>query len=193
MDPYFSPNFLETLTNGGGPIPQYNPLLACPTPPESVSGANTPSPCGVQNVPTSNGPQGENFNCPPIHVSSPGPSSAAVAAPCRYQPSTSYPLSCSLPVGGAEVARRAAARRPQLTSSDCSEASIKILNPKPEYDKVQKKHGPRGKFSEQRIQNGQVCVKWSTVGETNALCDRHHKVSSLIKVHQTPMIRSNVK
>ncbi len=143
MDPYF----LANLTTGGQA--QYNPLLACPTPPDSFSGANTPSPGGVQNGPASNGTPEDNinFNYTP-HVSSPGPPTAAVT------------------VGRAEVERRGAARRLQLTSACCSDASIKILNPKPEYDKVQKKHGPRGKISEQRIHNGQVRLKCTVVGET---------------------------
>ncbi len=171
MDPYFSPNFLQTLTTGGQA--QYNPLLACPTPPDSISGANTPSPSGVQNGPVSNGPPEDNinFNYQP-HVSSPGLSTAAVPAPYRYLPPSdngTYPLSCSLLVDRAEVERRGATRRPQLTSASCSDASIKILNPKPEYDKVQKKHGPRGKISEQRIQNGQVRLKCTVVGETSAV------------------------
>lgn len=169
MDPYF----LESLTTGGQS--QYNPLLACPTPPDSVSGTNAPSPSGVQNGPTSNGPpEDTNFNYVPSHVSSPGPSTAAMPAPCRYLQSETLnrnypPLSCSLPVGRAEVERRTATRKPQLTSAHCNEASIKILNPKPEYDKVQKKHGPRGRYSEQRIQNGQVRVMCSVVGKTSAV------------------------
>ena len=120
-------------------------------------------PGGFQNGPTSSGLSANNFNCLPIPVSSPMASSAAVPAPSRYLSSDTlnrdHGLSCSLPVGRLEVERRAATRKPQLTSARCNEASIKILNPKPEYDKVQKKHGPKGKISEQRIQNGQVWVK----------------------------------
>ena len=118
---------------------------------------------GFQNGPTSSGLSANNFNCLPIPVSSPITSSAAIPAPGRYLSSDTHRdhgLSCSLPVGRLEFERRAATRKPQLTSARCSEARtfIKILNPKPEYDKVQKKHGPKGKISEQRIQNGQVWV-----------------------------------
>lgn len=167
MDTCFgtSSDFLSDLvTPGDQRIPQYNynPFpISCPTPPESERGANTPSPIGVQNPLTPSAPREGNFNCMSF-VSSAGPSSVAIPAPCRYQPSSqpngNYPISSSLPVRTGEFARRPA-RRPQVTSAQCNEASIKILNPSPEYDKVQKKHGPRGKFSEQRISRGQVYVK----------------------------------
>lgn len=156
MDLNFSPDFFEIATG-------YNPLPVCPTPPDSVSSANSPSPCALPNGATSGVLQEGIPNYAAVNVSSPGqPSSAAVLVPCRYQPADThggnYPLSASLPVGGAEHARRPT-RRPQLTSAQCREASIKILNPRLEYDKIQKKHGPRGKFSEQRIQNGQGQVR----------------------------------
>ena len=148
--------FLFDLTSGGQDFGQYNcNLLGCPTPPDSVSSANTPSPSRFIYSPTPSVPQEDNFNCTPIMTSSPGPSSAAMVMPCRYPPSGSYQLSSSLPVGRAEVARRAISR-PQLTSAHYNGASIKILNPKQEYYKVQKKHEPRKRYSEQRISNGQV-------------------------------------
>lgn len=158
-------DFLFDLTSGAHDFGQYNcNLLGCPTPPDSVSSANTPSPIGFQNAPTPSVPKEDNFNCTrPIVTSSPGPSSAAMQTPRRYPPSDTvnnenYWFSSSVPVGRAEVARPRETRRPQLTSAHCSisGASIKILNPKQEYDKVQKKHGPRGRYSEQRISNGQV-------------------------------------
>ena len=151
----------------------YNAAPFCPTPPESISSVNSPSPCAVQNV-TTCGVLLEGIpNYAPMNVSSPGqPASTAMFVPCRYPPSDTpngnYLLSASLPVGGAEHARRPT-RRPQLTSAQCSEASIKILNPRLEYDKIQRKHGPRGKISEQRILNGQVRVKCSRVAKTNAV------------------------
>lgn len=168
------------------------------------SGPISRGPTGAfQNGPTSSVLSANNFNCLPVPVSSPMTSSAAIPAPGRYLPSDTlnrdHVLSRSLPAGRLEVERRAATRKPQLTSARSNEASIKILNPKPEYDKVQKKHGPRGKFSEQRIQNGQVWVKCKAVGkkrvpfsfslilnanEMHALCDRHQKVSLLIKAYQ---------
>lgn len=174
MDSNFSPNFLENLTIEEHEIAAgYNPLFVCPTPPDSVSSVKTPSPCGAQNVTTSGVPVEDIPNYAPMDVSSlRQPSSVAMLAPWRYNPSDTpngnHPLSASVPVGGTEVARRPTGR-PQLTSAHCSEASIKILNPRLEYDKVQKKHGPRGKFSEQRILNGQVCMKCSRVGGTNAI------------------------
>jgi len=67
-------------------------------------------------------------------------------------PNTDY-LSTSLPNTGSS---RLASRRPQLTTAQCRQANIEIVNPKEEYDKIQKKHGPKGKISEQRISNGQV-------------------------------------
>jgi len=54
-----------------------------------------------------------------------------------------------------------ASRRPQLTTAQCSQASIEILNPKEEYDKIKRKHGPKGKISQLRISNGQVKVESS--------------------------------
>lgn len=170
VDSNFSPNFLDAMTIGE---PGLNPLFVCPTPPDSVSSVNSPSPCAVQN-PSTSGLLPEGIpSYVPMNVSSPGqPPSAAMPVPCRYQPSHTpngnYPLSASLPVGGADQARRPT-RKPQLTSALCSEACIKILNPKLEYDKIQRKHGPRGKISEQRILNGQVRVKCSRVAKTIAV------------------------
>ena len=170
MDSNFSPNFLEAIAIGEPESAAgFNPLLVCPTPPDSVSSVNSPSPRAVQNITTTVVlPEGIPSYAP-MNVSSPGqPSSAAMLVPCRYQPSDTpngnYPLSASLPVSGADHARRPT-RKPQLTSAHCSEASIKILNPRLEYDKIQRKHGPRGKISEQRILNGQVRVKCSRVGK----------------------------
>lgn len=174
MDSNFSPNFFETITIEEPEIAAgYNPLLVCPTPPDSVSSVNTPSPCAVQNATTSGVSLEGIPNYAPTNGSSPGqPSSAAMLVPCRYQQSdtldVNYPLSASLPVRGTEYGSRPT-RKPQLTLAHCSEANIKILNPKLEYDKIQKKHGPKGKISEQRIINGQVRVKCSRVAETNAI------------------------
>ena len=170
MDTNFSPNFLDAITIGE---PGLNPLFVCPTPPDSVSSVNSPSPCAVQSASTSGLVPEVIPSYVPRDASNPGqPSSAAMLVPYRYQssdaPNGNYPLSASLPVGGADQARRPT-RKPQLTSALCSEASIKILNPKLEYDKIQRKHGPRGKISEQRILNGQVRVKCSKVAETNAV------------------------
>lgn len=169
MDSNFSPNFFEAMAMGEPETATgFNPLLVCPTPPDSVSSVNSPSPCAVQNVTTSAGvlPEGIPSYVPMNAVSSPGqPSSAAMLVPCRYQPSDTpngnYQLSASLPVSGADHARRPT-RKPQLTSAHCSEARIKILNPRLEYDKIQRKHGPRGKISEQRILNGQVDMQVET-------------------------------
>jgi len=172
MNSNFSPNIFENITFEESEIATgYNPLFVCPTPPESVRSVNTPSPCTVQNVTTSGVLLEGIPNYAPMNVSSPEQlSSAAMLVPCRYQssdtPNGNYSLSASLPVGGAEHTRRPT-RRPQLTSAHRSEASIMILNPRLEYDKIQKKHGPRGKYSEQRIQNGQVCVKCARVGKIN--------------------------
>lgn len=165
MDPY-----LEGLTAGPGnftndagqPDSGQQNLLRCYTPPDSVKSAS-PSPSGIQaDMAASGHPTNDyNFDCTPLIVSSTGPPLSCVALPPTPFRSNSpnFP-SASLPVTGRLEERlvesRLASRRPQLTSAKCSQASIEIMNPKEEYDKVQKKHGPKGRYSEQRIANGQV-------------------------------------
>ena len=157
MDPY-----LEALTSGGDfadstqqpGISQPN-RFQCYTPPDSVNSVATPSPSGPQTDAIVSGHSEVNFDCTPIIASHPGPSSSPMAVPTHtspLMPNTDY-LSTSLPNTGSS---RLASRRPQLTTAQCRQASIEIVNPKEEYDKIQRKHGPKGKISEQRISNGQV-------------------------------------
>lgn len=171
MDPGvdYSPTYLQALTAGGNFSDGTGQLdssqrnrYACYTPPDSVNSAATPSPSGTQTDATGNGQTGNNFDCTSILISNPGPSSSALVVPARPSPprrNADY-LSTSVPVNGRIeerlVGSRLAARHPQLISAQCSQASIEILNPREEYDKVQKKHGPKGKYSEQRISSGQV-------------------------------------
>ena len=172
MDPCisYSPTYLVGLTAGGNFVESTGPLNnaqrdapLCYTPPDSVNSATTPSPSGVQTDASVSGHQGENFDCTPLIVPNPRPFDTTMAAPTQPTPSRrneNY-LSASVPVNGRIEDRlvasaRLASRRPQLISAQCSKASIEILNPKEEYDKIQKKHGPKGKISEQRVSNGQV-------------------------------------
>ena len=165
MDPYLEGLTAgpENFTNSTGQQDsgQQN-LLRCYTPPDSVKSA-TPSPSGIQADVAASGHNDYNFDCTPLIVSSTGPSTSSLAVPHHPTPLRSNAanyLSTSLPVNGRLAERlvesRLASRRPQLTSAKCSQASIEIMNPKEEYDKVQKKHGPKGKYSEQRIAHGQV-------------------------------------
>ena len=71
------------------------------------------------------------------------------------------------------AASRLASRRPQLTTAQCSRASIEILNPKEEYHKIQSRHSPKGKLSELRISNGQVKVE-STLSYYQCMKQRHY-------------------
>lgn len=48
---------------------------------------------------------------------------------------------------------------PIRTLGKCDKAEVKILNPRRDYDKRQRKHGPGGKFSEQRIVDGLVRMR----------------------------------
>lgn len=147
-----SPNFLSQLVMHNEP--QYlNPLQpGCPSPPDSER-TNTPSPFATHTVQTRDTLPDGNFLCEPL-IPSAGPSGADLRAPCQYQ-------TFSLPrgrVGGTNFARYSD-RRVQVTHGHCNEANIKILNPRAEYDKVQRKHGHRGKFSEQRVAKGKVELK----------------------------------
>lgn len=148
--------------------PVSQPPPGCYTPPDSVA-SQTDSPHGMQvepaviDYPRNN----TNFDCSPIIASNPGPlppplsglqngavptgsatelpqSTALGAAVSSVQPTGS--------LGNAMTGQH----RPQVTSSRCSRAVIEIVNPREEYDKIQKKHGHRGKYSEQRITNGMV-------------------------------------
>ncbi|XP_058954341.2 uncharacterized protein [Pocillopora verrucosa] len=150
-----SPNFLSQLVMHNEP--QYlNPLQpGCPSPPDSER-TNTPSPFATHTVQTRDTLPDGNFLCEPL-IPSAGPSGADLRAPCQYQ-------TFSLPrgrVGGTNFARYSD-RRVQVTHGHCNEANIKILNPRAEYDKVQRKHGHRGKFSEQRVAKGKVEMEIDT-------------------------------
>lgn len=160
MDPY-----LAGLTGGGNlndGTGQHDPLqrnpLHCYTPPDSVNSAATPSPVGTQaDMVPSGHTRSDNFDCTQLIFSNPGPSTST-SHHLPLGPSTGH-LGASVPFGSRveeSVDTRLASRRPQAVSSKCSQASIEILNPREEYDKIQRKHGPKGKFSEQRIANGQV-------------------------------------
>lgn len=160
MDPY-----LVGLTGGGNlndGTGQQDPLqrnpLHCYTPPDSVNSAATPSPVGTQaDMVPSGRTRSDNFDCTQLIFSNPGPSTST-SHHLPLGPSTGH-LGANVPFGSRveeSVDTRLASRRPQAVSSKCSQASIEILNPKEEYDKIQRKHGPKGKFSEQRIANGQV-------------------------------------
>ena len=159
MDPY-----LEALT-AGQPDSGHQISPRCYTPPDSVE-STIPSPSGIQVDATASGHPTIDYNfdiSTPLIVSSPSPSTSALTVPHHPTPLRSNAANClstSLPVNGRLEERladaRLASRRPQLISAECSQASIEILNPREEYDKVQKKHGPKGKYSEQRIANGQV-------------------------------------
>ena len=160
MDPY-----LEALTYGGNfadytqqPDSSLRYHFQCYTPPDSVNSVTMASSSGPQTDAIVSGHSEVNYDCTPIIASHPGPSRSPMALPTRTSPlmQNTACLSTSLPVTGRT---RFASRRHQLTTAQCSQASIEILNPKEEYDKIQRKHGPKGKISQLRISNGQVKVE----------------------------------
>ena len=169
--------YLHDLTVGGTfdehtagpPSKEQQPMLGrvvSYTPPDSVRSATTPSPSGSQTDANMSSHQENNFDCTSLLVPSADP-------PSRFMVSSSQTplwdrvnsLSPSTPVHVHGAASRFASQRPKVISARCSQASIEILNPKDEYDKIQKKHGPRGKYSEQRIQNGMVRADYSLVSK----------------------------
>ena len=169
--------YLHDLTVGGTfdehtagpPSKEQQPMLGrvvSYTPPDSVRSATTPSPSGSQTDANMSSHQENNFDCTSLLVPSADP-------PPRFMVSSSQTplwdrvnsLSLSTPVHVHGAASRFASQRPKVISARCSQASIEILNPKDEYDKIQKKHGPRGKYSEQRIQNGMVRADYSLVSK----------------------------
>ena len=162
----------------GPPSNEQQPMLqppVCYTPPDSVTSATTPSPSGAQTDANMSSQQENNFDCTSLLVPSPDPSTRFMASPSQtplcYRVNS---LSSSTNVPAQSTASRFASQRPKVISARCSQASIEILNPKDEYDKIQKKHGPRGKYSEQRIQNGMVRADYSLVSKQS------HKMGLLI-------------
>lgn len=138
----------------------------CYTPPDSVTSATTPSPNGAQTDANMSSHLENNFNCTSLLVPNPGPPTSVMALPSQTtlcDRVNSLSPSALVHVHGA--ASRFASQRPKVISARCSQANIEILNPKDEYDKIQKKHGPRGKYSEQRIQNGVVRADYSLVSK----------------------------
>ena len=112
--------------------------------------------------------QQNNFDCTSVLVQSPDPPTRFMASPSQTPLwDRVNSLSPSANVPAQSTASRFASQRPKVISARCSQsqASIEILNPKDEYDKIQKKHGPRGKYSEQRIQNGMVRADYSLVSK----------------------------
>ena len=179
MDPY-----LAAHTYGGNfadytqqPDSSLRYRFQCYTAPDSVNSVTMASSSGPQTDAIVSGHSQVNFDCTPIIASHPGPSRSPMALPTRTSPlmqNTDY-LSTSLPVTGST---RLASRRHQLTTAQCSQASIEILNPKEEYDKIQRKHGPKGKISELRISNGQVKVE-SSLSYYQCMKHRHYFLSVL--------------
>ena len=178
-DPYmsYSPTagYLHGLKVGGTfdehtagpPRNEQQPMLqppVCYTPPDSVTSATTPSPIGAQTDANMSSHQESNFDCTSLLVPSPDPPTRFMASPSQTPLwDRVNSLSPSASVHVQSTASRLASQHPRVISARCSQASIEILNPKDEYDKIQKKHGPRGKFSEQRIQNGMVRADHSLV------------------------------
>lgn len=172
----YSPNagYLQGLTVGGTfdehtagpPSNEQRPMLqppVCYTPPDSVTSVTTPSPSGAQTDANMSSHQENNFDCTSLLVPSPDPSTRFMASPSQTPLwDRVNSLSPSASVHVQSTASRFASQRPKVISARCSQAAIEILNPKDEYDKIQKKHGPRGKFSEQRIQNGMVEMRIRT-------------------------------
>ena len=149
MDP---PDFLSQLVIHTEHKP-FNPLQpSCPTPPDSER-TNTPSPFGTYPAPLHGDSQNENIGYGDLFSCAAQPR-VDLQAPCRYQPPSLPPNH----VGETNFVRHSD-RRVQVTFAQQSEACIKILNPRAEYDKVQKKHGHRGKISEQRVAKGKVAPK----------------------------------
>lgn len=169
--------YLQGLTVGGTfdehtagpPSNEQQPMLrppVCYTPPDSVTSATTPSPSGAQTDANMSSHQENNFDCTSVLVPSPDPPTSVMALPHQTPLWDGVnSLSPSDPVHVQSTASRFASQRPKVISARCSQARIEILNPKDEYDKIQKKHGPRGKFSEQRIQNGMVRADYSLVSK----------------------------
>ena len=180
--------YLHGLTVGGTfdehtagpPSSEQQPMLqppVCYTPPDSVTSATTPSPSGAQTDANTSSHQGNNFDCTSLFVQSPDPPTRFMASPSQtplWDRVNSLSPSANAPAQS--TASRFASQRPKVISARCSQsqASIEILNPKDEYDKIQKKHGPRGKYSEQRIQNGMVRADYSLVSKQS------HKMGLLI-------------
>lgn len=152
MDP---PDFLSQLVIHTEHKP-FNPLQpSCPTPPDSER-TNTPSPFGTYPAPLHGDSQNENIGYGDLFSCAAQPR-VDLQAPCRYQPPSLPPNH----VGETNFVRHSD-RRVQVTFAQQSEACIKILNPRAEYDKVQKKHGHRGKISEQRVAKGKVEMEIDT-------------------------------
>ena len=178
--------YLHGLTVGGTfdehtagpPSSEQQPMLrppVCYTPPDSVTSATTPSPSGAQTDAIMSSQQQNNFDCTSVLVPSPDPPTRFMASPSQTPLwDRVNTLSPSANVPAQSTASRFTSQRSKVISARCSQASIEIVNPKDEYDKIQKKHGPRGKYSEQRIQNGMVRADYSLVSKQS------HKMGLLI-------------
>ena len=165
--------YLQGLTVGGtfdehtaGPRSnEQQPMLqppVCYTPPDNVTRATTPSPSGAQTDANMSSHEELDFDCTSLLVPSPDPPTSVMALPSQTPLWDRVNSLCpSSPVHVQSTASRFASQRPKVISARCSQASVEILNPKDEYYKIQKKHGPRGKYSEQRIQNGMVRADYS--------------------------------
>lgn len=150
-------------------------LLGCyNTPPDSVASL-TDSPSGMQVEATviDQSQNNTNFDCssivapnpallPPVlphlqnFVTPSGPSTQLPQSTDHGVSSSSVPTARCLENPRIEPFPMPTSHRPQVTSSRCDRAIIEIVNPREEYDKIQRKHGPKGKYSEQRIANGMV-------------------------------------
>ena len=130
------------------------------TPPESVeSRRDSPSPSD-NNTNSSTLVSLNNFNILPKDFSfpCPGPSNISSKTSSKSFPHavdkdyrTKASTACS-----ATLKSYYDRERPGITFAECDKARIEIINPKLEFDKVQRKHGPKGKISEQRVTNGLV-------------------------------------
>ena len=162
----------------GPPSNEQQPMLqpaVCYTPPDSVTSATTPSPSGAQADAIMSSQQQNNFDCTSVLVPSPDPPTRFMASPSQTPLwDRVNTLSPSASVPAQSTASRFTSQRSKVISARCSQACIEIVNPKDEYDKIQKKHGPRGKYSEQRIQNGMVRADYSLVSKQS------HKMGLLI-------------
>ena len=162
----------------GPPSNEQQPMLqppVCYTPPDSVTSATTPSPSGAQADAIMSSQQENNFDCTSVLVPSPDPPTRFMASPSQTPLwDRVNTLSPSASVPAQSTASRFTSQRSKVISARCSQAYIEIVNPKDEYDKIQKKHGPRGKYSEQRIQNGMVRADYSLVSKQS------HKMGLLI-------------
>lgn len=149
-------------------------LLGCyNTPPDSVASTDSPSVMQVEATVIDQLQNNTNFDCSSIIAPNPAPLPPVLP---HFQnlvtpsgPSTELPQSTDHGVSSSSVPTARcpenpriepfsmpASHRPQVTSSRCGRAVIEIVNPREEYDKIQRKHGPKGKYSEQRIANGMV-------------------------------------